>query len=140
MEIGQGPPRLPHGQIYAVEKDVRGTSADARRAARQARSRLLTDALKTFGTSADAAVGVPAERARNPPATGTFQVDRADRLAALADHQYQKPWLPPHAFAPNPSNPMESEMVLLHRTVHLTVEPASSSAHLAGNPICAHLN
>lgn len=35
-------------QIYAVEKDVRGTSADARRAARQARSRRLTDALKTF--------------------------------------------------------------------------------------------
>jgi transposase len=35
-------------QIYAVEKDVRGTSADARRAARQASSRRLTDALKTF--------------------------------------------------------------------------------------------
>ncbi|WP_414642338.1 IS66 family transposase [Bradyrhizobium sp.] len=35
-------------QIYAVEKDVRGTSADARRAARQAKSRRLTDALKTF--------------------------------------------------------------------------------------------
>jgi hypothetical protein len=35
-------------QIYAVEKDVRGTSTDARRAARQAKSRRLTDALKTF--------------------------------------------------------------------------------------------
>ena len=23
----------------------------------------------------------------------------------------EKPWLPPHAFAPNPSNPMESEML-----------------------------
>ena len=35
-------------QIYAVEKDVRGASADARRAARQARSRPLVDALKMF--------------------------------------------------------------------------------------------
>jgi transposase len=35
-------------RIYAVEKDVRGTSADQRRAARQARSRPLTDALKFF--------------------------------------------------------------------------------------------
>ena len=35
-------------QIYAVEKDVRGASAEARRAARQARSRPLVDALKTF--------------------------------------------------------------------------------------------
>ena len=35
-------------QIYAVEKDARGAGADARRAARQARSRPLTDALKTF--------------------------------------------------------------------------------------------
>ena len=35
-------------QIYAVEKDVRGAGTDARRAARQARSRPLTDALKTF--------------------------------------------------------------------------------------------
>jgi transposase len=35
-------------QIYAIEKDVRGTSADERRAARQIRSRPLTDALKIF--------------------------------------------------------------------------------------------
>jgi hypothetical protein len=35
-------------QIYAVEKDVRGASADTRRAARQARSRPLVDALKVF--------------------------------------------------------------------------------------------
>lgn len=35
-------------QIYAVEKDVRGAGTDARRAARQARSRPLTDALRTF--------------------------------------------------------------------------------------------
>ena len=35
-------------QIYAVDKDVRGASADARRAARQARSRPLVEALKTF--------------------------------------------------------------------------------------------
>ena len=35
-------------QIYAVEKDVRGASADARRAARQARSLPLVDALKLF--------------------------------------------------------------------------------------------
>ena len=35
-------------QIYAVEKDVRGARADARRAARQARSRPLVDALKMF--------------------------------------------------------------------------------------------
>ena len=35
-------------QIYAIEKDVRGTSADERRAARQARSRPLIDALKIF--------------------------------------------------------------------------------------------
>ena len=34
----------------------------------------------------------------------------------------EKPWLPPHAFAPNPSNPMESEMLPIDqvfRTVHL---------------------
>jgi transposase len=35
-------------QIYAIEKDVRGTSADERRAARQVRSRPLIDALKIF--------------------------------------------------------------------------------------------
>lgn len=35
-------------QIYAVEKDVRGASAEVRRAARQARSRPLVDSLKTF--------------------------------------------------------------------------------------------
>ena len=35
-------------QIYVIEKDVRGTSADQRRAARQARSRPLIDALKIF--------------------------------------------------------------------------------------------
>ena len=35
-------------QIYAIEKDVRGTSTDARRAARQIRSRPLIDALKIF--------------------------------------------------------------------------------------------
>jgi transposase len=35
-------------QIYAIEKDVRGTSADERRAARQIRSRPLIDALKIF--------------------------------------------------------------------------------------------
>jgi len=35
-------------QIYAIEKDVRGASADARRAARQARSRPLIGALKMF--------------------------------------------------------------------------------------------
>lgn len=34
--------------IYAIETDVRGTSADARRAARQARSRPLVNALKIF--------------------------------------------------------------------------------------------
>ena len=36
------------GQIYAVEKDIRGASADKRRAARQAKSRPLVDALKVF--------------------------------------------------------------------------------------------
>jgi hypothetical protein len=35
-------------QIYAIEKDLRGDSADARRAARQARSRPIVDALKSF--------------------------------------------------------------------------------------------
>jgi hypothetical protein len=25
--------------------------------------------------------------------------------------EIEKAWLPPHAFAPNPSNPMESEML-----------------------------
>ena len=35
-------------QIYAIEKDVRGTSADQRRAARQIRSRPLINALKIF--------------------------------------------------------------------------------------------
>ena len=35
-------------QLYEIEKDVRGTSAEQRRAARQARSRPLIDALKTF--------------------------------------------------------------------------------------------
>ena len=35
-------------QIYAIEKDVRGTRADERRAALQARSRPLIDALKIF--------------------------------------------------------------------------------------------
>jgi len=35
-------------QIYAIEKEVRGASADARRAARQARSRPLLAALKIF--------------------------------------------------------------------------------------------
>jgi transposase len=35
-------------QIYAIEKEVRGASADARRAARQARSRHLLAALKIF--------------------------------------------------------------------------------------------
>jgi transposase len=38
--------RIAH--IYAIENDVRGTSADVRRAARQARSRPLIDALKIF--------------------------------------------------------------------------------------------
>jgi transposase len=36
------------GQIYAVEKEVRGASADKRRAARQAKSRPLVDARKVF--------------------------------------------------------------------------------------------
>jgi hypothetical protein len=36
------------GQIYTVEKDIRGASADKRRAARQAKSRPLVDALKVF--------------------------------------------------------------------------------------------
>ena len=34
----------------------------------------------------------------------------------------EKPWLPPHAFAPNPCNPMESEMLPIDqvfRTVQL---------------------
>ena len=35
-------------QIYVIEKDVRGTSADERRVARQARSRPLVDALRIF--------------------------------------------------------------------------------------------
>ena len=35
-------------QIYAIEKDVRGTNADARRATRQARSRPLVEAFKAF--------------------------------------------------------------------------------------------
>jgi transposase len=35
-------------QLYAIEKDVRGTSSDVRHAARQARSRPLIDALKIF--------------------------------------------------------------------------------------------
>ena len=35
-------------QIYAIEKYVRGTNAEARRAVRQARSRPITDTLKTF--------------------------------------------------------------------------------------------
>lgn len=35
-------------QIYAIEKDVRGASADARCAARQARSRPLIEAIKVF--------------------------------------------------------------------------------------------
>jgi hypothetical protein len=40
-----------------------------------------------------------------------FRADRPDRLAASADHRYQKTWMSPHAFAPNPSKPMESEML-----------------------------
>jgi len=35
-------------QIYVIEKDVRGTRADKRRVARQARSRPLVDALRIF--------------------------------------------------------------------------------------------
>jgi transposase len=35
-------------QIYVIEKDVRGTSADERRVAHQARSRALVDALRIF--------------------------------------------------------------------------------------------
>src|SRR5262245_34431232 len=35
-------------QIYVIEKDVRGTSANERRVARQARSRQLVDALRLF--------------------------------------------------------------------------------------------
>ena len=35
-------------QIYVIEKDVRGTSADERRVARQARSRPLVDAVRIF--------------------------------------------------------------------------------------------
>src|SRR6516225_5616486 len=35
-------------QIYVIEKDVRGTSANERRVARQARSRPLVDALRIF--------------------------------------------------------------------------------------------
>jgi hypothetical protein len=35
-------------QIYAIEKDVRGTSADERRTVRQIRSRPLIDAIKFF--------------------------------------------------------------------------------------------
>src|SRR5262249_29814008 len=35
-------------QIYVIEKDVRGTSADERRVERQARSRPLVDALRIF--------------------------------------------------------------------------------------------
>jgi len=35
-------------QIYVIEKDVRGTSADERRVVRQARSRPLVDALRIF--------------------------------------------------------------------------------------------
>jgi hypothetical protein len=31
----------------------------------------------------------------------------------------EKPWLPPHAFAPNPSNPMELEPSTLHLRTHL---------------------
>jgi len=38
----------PIAQIYVIEEDVRGTSADERRVARQARSRPLVDALRIF--------------------------------------------------------------------------------------------
>jgi hypothetical protein len=37
----------------------------------------------------------------------------------------EKPWLPPHAFAPNPSNPMESEMLPTYQvfsTVQIIVQ------------------
>src|SRR5262249_18116986 len=42
--------------------------------------------------------------------TGMLQVDRPDRSAASADHRYRKTLAVPACFfAPNPSNPMESE-------------------------------
>ena len=39
--------------------------------------------------------------------------------------EIEKAWLPPHAFAPNPSNPMESEMLPIDqvfRTVQVLVD------------------
>jgi transposase len=51
-------------QVYAIEKDVRGTNAEARRAVRQARSRPLTDALKTFFEQQLARLSGGSERAK----------------------------------------------------------------------------
>jgi hypothetical protein len=43
--------------------------------------------------------------------------------------EIEKAWLPPHAFAPNPSNPMESEMPPIDqvfRTAILLADPAAA--------------
>src|SRR5262249_17908078 len=47
-ERGDAPTVARIAQIYVIEKDVRGTSADERRVERQARSRPLVDALRIF--------------------------------------------------------------------------------------------
>jgi hypothetical protein len=53
--------------------------------------------------------------------TGTCQVDRPDCLAASADHRYPTTLAAPAAFAPNPSNPMDSEVLPIDQ-VFRTVE------------------
>ena len=72
-------------QIYAIEKDVRGTSADARRAARQARSRPLSDALKIFFELSSR--GSQAGRIRpgsSAMASGTWMVSPASSTTAAS--------------------------------------------------------
>src|SRR5215470_15551705 len=45
-----------------------------------------------------------------------LQVDRPDRSAASTDHRYRKTLAVPACFfAPNPSNPMESEMLPINQ-------------------------
>ena len=56
-------------------------------------------------TASSVAAGLSGSRAIGSPCSGCL----AQPLQPIID--IEKPWLPPHAFAPNPSNPMESEML-----------------------------
>ena len=62
----------------------------------------------------DRPLRVRAERARNPLPTGTFRVDRPNRLAASADHRYRKTLAAPACFCSESIQPMESQMPAIY--------------------------